>query len=150
MTAEDFIVVADSVLCTKKMGIADLQRALTGLISAKHQRLLEKCDPRSQSGTETITRLRLRAANYKVVVQPRIPGVGHSDLRIGKLILECDSKQHHTNLEDYERDRWRDRKSLLAGFVTIRLTYSMVIHQWAEVFADIQAFTRADRHRKRC
>ncbi len=149
MSAEDFIVVADSVLNSRAMTTEDLRRALTGLIDARTDRLLDNCDPRAQSGTETLTRIRLRSRGYKVVVQPDRPSGGHSDLAIGRLILECDSKQHHTSIENYEKDRWQDRKSLLAGRFTIRLTYSMVMHQWDEVFTDIEAFVRADRHRTR-
>ena len=49
----------------------------------------------------------------------------------------------------YEKDREQDRKSLLAGRPTIRLTYAMVIHRWDDVFKDIALFVREDRHRDR-
>ncbi|WP_301546793.1 hypothetical protein [Gordonia sp. X0973] len=150
MSREDFIVVVDSVLNTKRMTVEDLRAAMDGLLDAKADRLLEKCDPRSQSGTETLTRVRLRARGYKVQVQPARPSGGHSDLAVGRLIIECDSKKHHLLDEaQYERDRLQDRKSLLAHRPTFRLTYAMVMHKWSDVLEDIEAFVRADRHRDR-
>ncbi|WP_324548078.1 hypothetical protein [Gordonia sp. (in: high G+C Gram-positive bacteria)] len=150
MTAEDFVVVADSVLNKRQMTIEDLRTALDGLIDARTSQLLDKCDPESQSGTETLARVRLGARGYKVCVQPARPSGGNSDLAIGRLLLECDSKQHHLLDEvQYEKDREQDRKSLLAGRPTIRLTYAMVIHRWDDVFKDIALFVREDRHRDR-
>lgn len=150
MTAEDFIVAADSVLNKRGLTVAGLRSALTGIVDAKTMRLLNKCDPRAQSGTETLARVRLRARGYKVQVQPRRPSGGHSDLAIGRLIIECDSRQHHLLDEaQYEKDRLQDRKSLLVGRPTFRLTYAMVIHHWDDALADIAEFVRADRHRDR-
>jgi very-short-patch-repair endonuclease len=110
--------------------------------------LLDKCDPDSQSGTESITRVRLRAVGFSVVVQPRIPGVGRVDLRVGRLLLECDSIRHHTSLENYHNDRRRDRRALVDGWLAMRITYDDVLYGWDAVIADIRAITRSDRHRK--
>jgi len=150
MADEDFLVVADSVLNKNRLTVDDLRCDLTGLIDAKTSRLLDKCDPRSQSGTETLARVRLRARGYRVRVQPRRPSGGHADLGVGRLIIECDSREHHEVDEiQYEKDRLQDRKSLLARRPTIRLTYAMVLHKWDDVLADIAEFVRADRHRDR-
>jgi len=151
MTDEDWIAVADSVMNTKRMSIEDLRCALVGLIDAPTQRLLNKCDPRSESGTESIARVRLRSRGYKVEVQPRICG-RRRDLLIGRLIIECDSKAHHTSETNYELDRRRDRETLLAGYETMRLTYRTILYDWEQTVADIAAFTRSARHRygRRC
>ncbi len=147
MRAEDWIAVVDSVLNTKKMTVEDIRNALDGLIDYEAIRLLERCDPDAESGTESIVRVRLRAHNFKVTVQPRIPGVGRYDLGVGRLLIECDSKTHHMSERDYERDRWRDRKVMLAGYLPLRLTYSTVFYDWEDAMADIVALTRKSRHR---
>ena len=146
MSDEDWIAVADSVMNTHRMTVEDLRHALGGLISASTHRLLDKCDPRSESGTESIVRVRLRSRGYKVEVQPRICG-RRRDLVIGRLIIECDSKAHHTSPANYELDRQRDCETLLAGYATMRLTYNTIIYNWVNALADITAFTRAARHR---
>jgi very-short-patch-repair endonuclease len=148
MSAEDWIVVCDSALNSAGLTIPGLMLAMD-TVAQRVSTLMGKCDPTSQSGTESITRLRLRAAGFTVIVQPAIPGVGRVDLRVGRLLIECDSRQHHTSLENYRNDRRRDRKALLDGWLTMRLTYDDVLYGWDEVLADIRSITRTDRHRIR-
>ncbi|MFT3715956.1 MAG: hypothetical protein QM774_08420 [Gordonia sp. (in: high G+C Gram-positive bacteria)] len=148
MPDDDWIVVCDSVQNTMTVS-AEAVRAEMGRLPGRVLTLFAKTDRDSQSGTETYVRLRLRALHYAVVVQPKIPGVGHTDLRIGRLIIECDSKEHHTGLADYQNDRRRDRKATVGGYLTFRLTYADVLYGWDEVLADIRSITDADRHRRR-
>jgi very-short-patch-repair endonuclease len=110
---------------------------------------MEKCEPESQSGTESITRLRLRAAGFTVVVQPVILGIGRVDMRMGRLLIGCDSQSHHTSLDNYRNDRRRDRKALPDRWLTMRITYDDVLYGWEDVLADIRSITRTDRHRIR-
>ncbi|WP_341268219.1 hypothetical protein [Gordonia malaquae] len=56
---------------------------------------------------------------------------------------------HHSSREDYERDHHRDRRALLDGWLTMRLTYDDILYDWPGTLADIRAITRADRHRAR-
>ncbi|MGC5257027.1 hypothetical protein ACPXCG_11795 [Gordonia sp. DT218] len=113
----------------------------------KIAKMLAKCDPMSQSGTETAVRLRLRARGFHVEVQPPVDDVGHVDLKVGRLIIECDSKQHHTSLANYRKDRRRDRKALSHALMTLRVTYDDVLYGWDETLDDICSITNADRHR---
>lgn len=148
MTDEDWIAVCDSYLNSHRISVPDVQAEL-GLITRRTARLLDRADARSQSGTESIVRVRLRTRRFTVVVQPRIAGVGHVDLRIGRLLLECDGRQYHSSAESYRNDRHRDRKSLIDNWLTMRLTYDDIIFGWSETLADITAVTDADRHRIR-
>ncbi|MCZ4551786.1 hypothetical protein O4213_17485 [Gordonia rubripertincta] len=148
MSAEDWIAVCDSVLNTLGLSVPALQAEM-GRVSQKMSDLMGKCDPNSQSGTESLARLRLRAAGFTVHVQPSIHRVGFVDLRIGRLLIECDSISHHTSLENYRNDRRRDRNALVGGWLTMRLTYDDVVYGWDEVMADIRAITDSDRHRIR-
>ncbi|MGU3291909.1 hypothetical protein [Williamsia sp. M5A3_1d] len=145
---DHWVVVCDSAL-NSGSATPDELRALLPKATVRINDLLARCDPRSQSGTETLVRLRLRAVGYDVRVQPRIRGVGKVDLRVGRLLIECDSVAHHTGAAEYRNDRRRDRKALVGRWLKLRLTYEDVMFGWDEVFADIRAITRADRHRVR-
>lgn len=148
MSAEDWIVVCDSALNTHGLTVPQLQSEM-GTISHRIRDLMDRCDPRAQSGTETLARLRLRAAGFAVHVQPSIPEVGWVDLRVGRLLIECDSRRHHTSVNDYQNDRRRDRNALVGKWLTMRITYDDVLYGWNEVMADVRAITRTDRHRMR-
>lgn len=148
MTAEDWIAVTDSVMNTWKIDVPALQEMMP-YMPRTIIRLMQRCDHRSQSGTESIVRVRLRALGFAVEVQPRIEAVGHVDLKVGRLLIECDSKLHHTSLEDYQKDRMRDRKALIRQDIPFRVTFDDVIYGWAETLDDICAVTRPDRHRVR-
>lgn len=149
MTDEDWIAVCDSALNKdRRMTIVDLQREM-GVVPSRVRDMMEKCDARSQSGTETLTRLRLRAAGFIVHVQPDIPDVGWVDLRIGRLLIECDSEGHHTSLANYKNDRRRDRNAMKGRWLTMRITYDDVLYGWDDVLADVRFIARTGRHRIR-
>lgn len=103
----------------------------------------------NSTGTESIVRVRLRSAGFDVVVQPPVEGVGHADLRVGRLLIECDSVLHHASRADYERDHHRDRRAVVDGWLVLRLTYDDILYDWDGVLADILSITRPDRHRAR-
>lgn len=142
---EGRVVVMDSLLNLELARPSELAATLNGREGAAD--LMAKCD-RSESGTETITRLRLRARQIRVRPQVWIAGVGRVDLLIGqRLVVECDSRQHHTDQTAYQRDRDRDRILHARGYVVIRLTYQDVMTRWEEVEADILAIIRRRGHR---
>lgn len=148
MSAEHWIATCDSALNTAGLTVVQMASQM-GSAARRISALLQRCDPDSQSGTESITRVRLRAQGFAVVVQPQIAGVGRADLRIGRLLIECDSVNHHTSLESYHNDRRRDRRALVDHWLTMRITYDDVLYGWDGVLADIRAITRPDRHRTR-
>ena len=149
MSREHWIAAADSVMNSRRISPEELRFRMVHVPHVVDQ-WMKSCDPRSQSGTESIARVRLRKRGFSVVVQPRIAAFdGYADLRIGRLLLECDSKLHHTSLADYQKDRRRDRKALSGRWMTMRLTYDDVLYDWDEVVADILSITRPDRHRVR-
>lgn len=148
MSEEDWIAVTDSVANTTKTSIADLAAQLPAA-NRRIENMLAKCDARAQSGTESIVRVRLRARGFHVVIQPAVREVGLVDLRLGRLIIECDSEMHHTSRASYRNDRRRDRKSVVQQLLPMRLTYDDVLYGWDEVLEDIVAVTDRDRHRIR-
>ena len=59
-----------------------------------------------------------------------MPGVRRVDLLIGdRLVIELDGRAFHSG-EDFERDRRQDLELALRGYVVIRLSYRMVVHDW--------------------
>lgn len=148
LPVEEWIAVADSYMNSTGTGAADLRVGM-GTISVRLSHAVDRADAKSQSGTESIARVRLKSEGYDVVVQPSIEGVGHTDLRIGKLLIECDSFMYHASRDDYERDHHRDRRALVDGWLTIRLTYDDIVYGWDAVLADIREITGRDRHRAR-
>ncbi|WP_412475589.1 hypothetical protein ACK8HH_04915 [Gordonia sp. LUNF6] len=146
LSDEEWIAVGDSYLNLTGKTRADLRSELRGA-GRTVERRIAKTDRRAQSGTESIARVRLRSAGFDVTVQPYVESVGWADLRIGRLLIECDSVLHHTTRTGYANDRRRDRRALVDGWLTLRLTYDDVLYGWDAVLADIKAVTARDRHR---
>lgn len=145
LDAEGLIVVLDSMLNKRMIAIADA-RAIVAASRFAHLNLADRCDAQSESGTETIIRLRLRARGIDLRSQVDIPGLGRVDFLVGdRLIIEADSREHH--LPKYQADRTRDRVATGLGFLVIRLTYEDVIYRWDVVLADILSVIRRRHHR---
>ena len=126
------VVVIDSALNSGLISLRELKAAFTRL-PRRYARALRRADARSESGTETLVRMRLRALGIRVSVQVRIVGVGRVDLLIGdRFVIECDSKKWHTGSEKYHADRNRDRILIGLGYLPMRITYEMVMFDWPE------------------
>ena len=142
---EAAVAVLDSVLEKGLMGLEELTTLLTRLPGRKH--LLDLIDQRAQSGTETFSRLRLRSRRIRLQPQVQIGDIGRVDLLVGtRLVIEIDSRAHHTSLENYRKDRERDRRLVSLGYIVLRLTYEEVMDDWDTVLADILAVIRQRRH----
>lgn len=146
LEAEGLIVVLDSML-NKRM--IDMAAAKSIVAASRFARLnlAQRCDPSSESGTETMIRLRLRAEGIQLRTQVAIPGVGRVDFLVGnRLIIEADSREHHS--AKYQVDRTRDRVAIGLGYLVIRLTYEDVVDRWGVVIDDIRSVIRRREHRK--
>ncbi len=148
LPAEEWIAIVDSILNTTEWTIPDLQADM-GRVARTVAAMFERCDERSQSGTESIARLRLIAAGFDVEIQPSIGGNERADLRIGSLLIECDGESYHSDRAAFANDRRRDRMTMLDRWMTMRLTYDDVLYGWDQVLEEIRALTRSDRHRIR-
>ena len=103
----------------------------------------------SGSGNETITRLRLEEAGYRVEVQGEVPGVGHQDLVVNELVgLEIDSKEWHDDDEQRGIDVDRDLVSEGLGRHVLRIRPSHVHVSWPRTLAVIDRVV-ADAERLR-
>ncbi len=100
-------------------------------VSPRLRRLLTRARGNAQSGLESLVRLRLSLLGFDVRSQVQIPTVGHVDALIDKVIIETDGDKGHADPKSRREDLRRDRAAAALGFQTIRLTYAMVVHDWA-------------------
>lgn len=115
-------------------GIAEVFQRLP----RRYRRLRALLDPSAESGPETLLRLILRSLGLRWRSQVWIPGVGRVDFVVeGWLIIECDSKAHHSSWDAQRTDRRRDRAAAAAGFVTLRLLAEEILYSPDEVRAAI-------------
>ncbi|WP_072312712.1 endonuclease domain-containing protein [Agrococcus sp. Marseille-P2731] len=144
---EEIVVIIDSILQRRLASRAALERWARDAPLAVRT-LLDLADGRSESGSESMVRLRLRSLQVATRIQVRVTEGVRVDLLVGeRLIIECDSKEHHTAAEAYESDRRRDRRLTARGFVVLRLSYRQIHDEWAEIEQDILAIVRRGGHR---
>lgn len=135
--------LVQAVVCQgPRAGIASVDSALhLGLIAddqvdlifeklpRRYRRLRNLVDGSAESGPETYVRLILRALGARYETQVRIRGVGRVDFLVeGWLIVECDSRAHHSSWEAQLRDRRRDRAAAASGYLTLRLVAEEILY----------------------
>lgn len=100
----------------------------------------------ADSGLESLLRLRLHRYGISLASQVEIPGVGRVDFVIGDcLIIEADGGTHDGPMR--HRDRVRDAVAMALGFVTLRLDYALIIHDWELVENAVLAAVSRNLHR---
>ncbi len=143
---EQLVAVADSILHRELATLEELRR-WSATAPQRVRALLDLLEPLSESGTESMVRVRLRALGLRVRVQQWI-GRRRVDLMIGdRLIIECDSAAHHADPEAFQRDRRSDRVHLALGYLVVRLTWEQIHDEWPEVERDLLAIVRRGDHR---
>ncbi|CAM3807611.1 DUF559 domain-containing protein [Smaragdicoccus niigatensis] len=143
---EGVLVVLDSMLNQKIIAESDARTFLTAS-RFRHLDLADHLDRKSESGLETMVRVRLRALQIHLRTQVTIGDIGRVDLLIGtSLVIETDGWDTHKGKR--QQDVKRDRRLLALGYVVIRLTYDDVVHQWNESLEDILAVVRRRGHLK--
>ncbi|TDT32475.1 DUF559 domain-containing protein [Naumannella halotolerans] len=147
--AETAVIVLESAVEQKLITLADA-RTIAAIGQVKKQRILRRVRAGAQSGTETRLRLFFELRGVPVKIQVPIPDVGHVDLLVGdSLVLEADSRAHHSHSTSYATDRRRDLELRRAGFSVIRLTYLQVFGDWDRTSAALSQILRSRRHRFR-
>ncbi|GAA1083705.1 type IV toxin-antitoxin system AbiEi family antitoxin domain-containing protein [Tsukamurella spumae] len=146
LDADEFVAVLDSVLrMTNPHTIEDLEEIFVDA-PERTKRLLSFLDPESGSGTESLTRFRLARLHIRVRSQQTIPGIGRVDLLVGdKLIIECDSTDHHSGVQRLV-DNKRDRTATRGNYRVMRFDYTEVVADWDAILAEILDIVRTDRH----
>ncbi|MGB6245123.1 endonuclease domain-containing protein [Gordonia sp. (in: high G+C Gram-positive bacteria)] len=148
LPTEEFVVICDSLLNRGLLTPSALDAELGGAPRSVQQ-ALTLVDGRSESGTETLVRLRMRAPHLNIRTQVAIPEVGRVDLMIGSsMIIEVDGYEYHADPHQFERDRLRDLQARALGYDPVRLTYRQVIYQWDRVVPLLGELLRRDLHRR--
>lgn len=148
VSEEEWIAMCDSALHYTGWTIPDLRAHMQ--LSAEIRRMMARCNELAESGAESLARVRLEAAGYRVHVQPVIGGRRRADLRVGNLLIEVDSEGHHSGAAR-RRDIRRDRKTLGKRWSTMRIDNEEVTvpAYWDEVMVDVHEYTADERHRIR-
>ena len=118
--ADNVVALADSALHRGIVTVTEIEACLPSVA--------DRCTGASESGTETMVRLRLRRRGVRVRCQVRIPTVGRVDHVVGdRLVIECDSAAYHDGYQS-ARDYDRDLALVELGIIVVRLRYDHVIY----------------------
>ncbi|MFV0319743.1 MAG: type IV toxin-antitoxin system AbiEi family antitoxin domain-containing protein [Microbacterium sp.] len=125
----DAVAAIDSAVHLGLVTIDELQ-AVFATLSKRYWRLLTLVDGRAESGPETLMRLLVRELGCHVDLQVRIDDVGRVDLLVdGWLVIECDSKEHHSSWAQQVKDRERDLALAARSYVTLRPTAHQILNR---------------------
>ncbi|MCA0252449.1 MAG: endonuclease domain-containing protein [Actinobacteria bacterium] len=146
LNGEGIVVVLDSILNLRLLRRDQLASILSGC-AVRVRRLVAEADHRAESGTESMVRFRLRRLGVKVRSQVFIEDVGRVDLLVGKrLVIEVDSRAHHTGESTYQTDRRRDLVLVARGRLVLRFTYHQIVHEWDAVLKELRLLIRSEAH----
>lgn len=146
-STETALIVLDSALNRRLIAESEVVH-LVSRCPAPRATVLRYLDRRAESGSETRVRYFFQRRRVPVEPQVHVPGVGRVDLRVGRcLMVECDSREHHTGVENYQRDRLRDLALVADGRRVVRLTYEQVFFQWPTTQQFLSRLVRLRLHR---
>jgi very-short-patch-repair endonuclease len=127
------LAVADSALRSRRVSRADLTAALTDVptrFRPRVERVITAADRRAANPFESVARaIALDVPGLTVEPQGDVDGIGHGDLvdhRL-RLVIECDSWEHHSQKEPFRRDVRRYNRMVLADWTVIRLLWEDVM-----------------------
>lgn len=141
------VAMLDSALHLGRLDPDDLDE-LFGALPRRYRRIRGLLDARAESGSESFLRLMLRSLGVEFEVQVRIDGVGRVDFVVeGWLIVECDSRAHHSDWAAQRRDRRRDQAAAALGYATYRPIAEDILWHPAEVLAALRGLVHALRRR---
>lgn len=139
------IATLDSAIQTGLISRAQLADIFRGL-PRRYQSLRNFIDGRAESGPESLVRIMARMLNCDVRLQVVFDGIGRVDLLLDDwLVVECDSKQFHSDWESQVRDRERDLKLASLGYATLRLTGAAIMYRPDEVFEALRGLILSRR-----
>ncbi|MGK3953923.1 type IV toxin-antitoxin system AbiEi family antitoxin domain-containing protein [Microbacterium sp. I2] len=142
---EVFFAALESALRQRLLDRSGRER-LRSLVPEGWRWLVDFARSDADSGLESLLRLRLHRHGISVASQVEIPGVGRVDFVLGDcLIIEADGGTHDGPAR--HRDRVRDAAAMALGFVTLRLDYTLIIHDWELVESAILAAVARNLHR---
>jgi very-short-patch-repair endonuclease len=143
------VATIDSALNQRFASLLHVSELLASVLPDR-QDLVTLLEPLSQSGLESLCRVRLLRLGYRVRSQVAIAGVGIVDLVIGdRLVIEADGYKWHRTRQDFENDRRRDLRLAALGYRVLRLTYAQIVHEWPLVELGIRQLIAQGEHQWR-
>jgi very-short-patch-repair endonuclease len=146
LPSEFAVATLDSALHKGMLRVQDIRVALADS-SFDLSDVLNALDARSESGLESLCRIRLSRMGLPTRSQVFIDGVGRVDLVVGdRLVIEADGQEWHDSPGAFASDRKRDLRLALLGYSVLRLTYAQIIHEWPLVELSIRAMIARREH----
>jgi very-short-patch-repair endonuclease len=140
------LVIIDSALRRRRCAVSDLEQRLRGPGSVRAKQVLRLADERSGSPIESVVRVQLVLAGFRVQPQALIPGVGRVDFLVeGWLVVEIDGYAYHSERAQYRNDRSRANRLTAQGFRLLRFTYEDVMFGMAALVGLVAEVVRAGR-----
>ena len=135
---DEAVAVLDSALHSPRdrpsiLRVGHLARLRSQLPRRLHA-VLDAVDARSESGAESLARIRLARVGITAVPQVWLTRGIRVDLLVGdRLVIELGSREFHADPEVYERDRARAAIIASLGFELLEFTASQVFGDWGFV-----------------
>ncbi|MGP6170825.1 DUF559 domain-containing protein [Microbacterium sp. A196] len=137
---DEFFFCAFESAWNKRLISAGARSRIRKALPASSRWLVDFAHQDSESGLESLVRLRLHLVGIVVRAQVQIPGVGRVDFVIeGRVILEADGAEHHDVPRQRHRDLQRDAAASALGYESLHFDYAMIIHDWPRVMSAIRA-----------
>lgn len=122
------LVIAESAVSRNAVSVRTLQQALGRTRDWQAQGLMAGMGRTKASPLEVCARYHLLAAGLEVQEEVLVPGVGRVDFLVaGRLIVEIDGFEFHSNRQHYRQDRARWNAATAQGYHTLRITAELVL-----------------------
>ena len=140
------VSVVDSALHRRKLTMTALTRIIDSLPDT-YAWLSDEVDARSESGYESMCRVRLSRLGFALRTQVVIPGIGRVDMVLGdRLIVEADGWEWHHSPDAFVVDRSRDLAAHRQGYLPLRLAPMHIEHEWPWVERVVTAIVERGEH----
>ncbi|MBN9173693.1 MAG: hypothetical protein J0I44_11735 [Microbacterium sp.] len=140
------VATIDSALNRGLISLSELDE-LFALLPDRFSAVRSLVDGRAESGPETLVRLIARALGCQVELQVRFEGIGRVDLLVdGWLVVECDSREFHSDWATQRKDHARDLALAARGFPTFRVVAEDILYRPEQVLGALQGLIRSRQH----
>jgi very-short-patch-repair endonuclease len=144
-------VVPGMVALESALNLAELdavgRATVRQLVPARARPLVDGARADAESGLETIASLLFRRRRIPYRTQTWFEGIGRVDLLVGdRLVIELDGERFHSGY-DFEEDRRRDFELALRGYLVVRLSWRMTMHDWDRVERGVLELVERGAHR---
>lgn len=130
-----------------RVGDVDLDRLrLMPIRSRRFRRVIDRVSHLSDSGIESIPRIRLARIGIHMSQQVVVDGHRVDGLIGERLILQFDGHAPHQDASQRSRDLAQDRRLALSGHTVLRFSYQQVMHEWTLVEREISDAIAQGRH----